>query len=93
MLSIIVFPLPNAMSHKTRTFLPGEKVVQMVSLHGTKWKNTVVDMNDVGQQSGCGFISLSKLSVIMSQQFVDYVTKKLGGKYAHCTACEQYKGL
>jgi hypothetical protein len=62
-LSTIIMPLAEAMPHKTRTLPSGEKIVQMVLPTGTKWKNILVDVNEVGEKVGCGPISLSKLSV------------------------------
>jgi hypothetical protein len=81
------------MPHKTRTLSSGEKVVQMVLPTGTKWKNILTDINEVGRIAGCGPISLSKLSVIKNQQFAEYILKRPGDKFARCTACEKYKGL
>ena len=92
-LSTIIVPLADAMPHKTRTLASGEKVVQMVLPTGTKWKNILTDINDVGRIAGCGPISLSKLSVIKNQQFAEYILKRPGDKFARCTACEKYKGL
>ena len=28
-----------------------------------------------------------------NQQFVEYILKRLGDKFARCMACEKYKGL
>ena len=81
------------MPHKTRTLPLGEKVVQMVLSTGTKWKNILTDINEVGCKAECGPISLSKLSVIKNQQFAEYILKRPGDKFARCTACEKYKGL
>ena len=92
-LSTIIVPLADAMPHKTRTLSSGEKVVQMVLPTGTKWKNILTDINEVGKKAGCGPISLSKLSVIKNQQFAEYILKRPGDKFARCTACEKYKGL
>ena len=92
-LSTIIVPLADAMPHKTRTLSSGEKVVQMVLPTGTKWKNILTDINEVGCIAGCGPISLSKLSVIKNQQFAEYILKRPGDKFARCTACEKYKGL
>jgi hypothetical protein len=92
-LSTIIVSLADAMPHKTRTLSLGEKVVQMVLLTGTKWKNILTDINDVGRIAGCGPISLSKLSVIKNQQFAEYILKRHGDKFARCTTCEKYKGL
>jgi uncharacterized C2H2 Zn-finger protein len=86
-------PLVDAMPHKTRTLPSGEKVVQMVLPTGTKWKNILVDINEVGEKVGCGLILLSKLSVIKNQQFAEYITKRLGNKFARCFTCEKYKDL
>ena len=86
-------PLADAMPHKMRTLPSGEKVVQMVLPTGTKWKNILMDVNEVGENVGCGPISLSKLSVIKNQQFAEYITKRPGDKFARCSACEKYKGL
>jgi hypothetical protein len=38
-------------------------------------------------------ISLSKLSAIKNQQFVEYITKRIGDKCACCTTFEIYKAL
>ena len=92
-LSTIIMPLADAMPHKTRTLPSGEKVVQMVLPTGTKWKNILMDVNEVGEKAGCGPISLSKLSVIKKLQFAEYITKRPGDKFARCSACEKYKGL
>ena len=92
-LSTIIVPLADAMPHKTRTLSTGEKVVQMVLPTGTKWKNILTDINEVGRIAGCGPISLSKLSVIKNQQFAEYILKRPGDKFARCTTCEKYKGL
>ena len=92
-LSTIIVPLADAMPHKTRTLPSGEKVVQMVLPTGTKWKNILADINDVGEKTGCVPISLSKLSVIKNQQFAEYILKRPGDKFARCTTCEKYKGL
>ena len=92
-LSTIIVPLADAMPHKTRTLSTGEKVVQMVLPTGTKWKNILTDINEVGRKTGCGPISLSKLSVIKNQQFAEYILKRPGDKFARCTTCEKYKGL
>jgi hypothetical protein len=92
-LSTIIVPLADAMPHKTRTLSSGEKVVQMVLPTGTKWKNILTDINDVGRIAGCVPISLSKLNVIKNQQFAEYILKRLGDKFARCTTCEKYKGL
>jgi len=92
-LSTIIMSLADAMPHKTRTLPSGEKVVQMVLPTGTKWKNILVDVNEVGEKVGCGPISLSKLSVIKNQQFAEYITKRPGDKFARCSTCEKYKGL
>jgi hypothetical protein len=92
-LSTIIVPLADAMPHKTRTLPSGEKVVQMVLPTGTKWKNILTDINDVGDKTGCVPISLSKLSVIKNQQFAEYILKRPGDKFARCTTCEKYKGL
>ena len=92
-LSTIIVPLADAMPHKTRTLSTGEKVVQMVLPMGTKWKNILTDINEVGRKTGCGPISLSKLSVIKNQQFAEYILKRPGDKFARCTTCEKYKGL
>ena len=92
-LSTIIVPLANAMPYKTRILSSGEKVVQMVLHMGTKWKNILTDINEVGRRAGCGSISLSKLSVIKNQHFAEYIFKKPGNKFARCTACEKYKGF
>jgi hypothetical protein len=92
-LSTIIVPLADAMPHKTRTLSSGEKVVQMVLPTGTKWKNILTDINEVGRIAGCEPISLSKLSVIKNQQFAEYILKRPGDKFARCTTCEKYKGL
>ena len=92
-LSIIIISLADAMPHKTRTLLSREKVVQMVLPTGTKWKNILKDINEVGRKAGCGPVSLSKLNVIKNQQFAEYILKRPGDKFARCTACEKYKGL
>ena len=92
-LSTIIMPLADAMPHRTRTLASGEKVVQMVLPTGTKWKNILKDVNEVGDKAGCGPISLSKLSVIKNLQFAEYITKRPGDKFARCTTCEKYKGL
>jgi hypothetical protein len=92
-LSTIIVPLADAMPHKTRTLASGEKVVQMVLPTGTKWKNILTDINEVGRRAGCGPISSSKLSVIKNQQFAEYILKRPGDKFARCTTCEKYKGL
>ena len=63
-LSTIIMPLADVMSHKTRTLPSGEKVVQMVLPAGTKWKNILMDVNEIGEKAGCRPISLSKLNVI-----------------------------
>ena len=68
-LSTIIMPLADAMPYKTRTLPSGENVVQMVLPTGTKWKNILMDVNEIGEKTGCGPISLSKLSVIKNQQF------------------------
>jgi hypothetical protein len=60
-------PLADAMPHKTRTLPSGENVVQMVLPTGTKWKNILVNVDEVGEKVRCGLISLSKLSVIKNQ--------------------------
>ena len=86
-------PLADAMPHKTRTLSLGEKVVQMVLSTGTKWKNILTDINEVGRIVECGPIFLSKLSVIKNQQFAEYILKRLGDKFARCTAWKKYKGL
>jgi hypothetical protein len=85
--------LADAMSHKTRTLPSGKNVVEMVLLTGTKWKNILMDVNEVGENAGYGPISLSKLSVIKNHQFAEYITKRHGDKFAKCSACEKYKGL
>ena len=92
-LSNIIVPMADAMPHKTRTLPTGEKVVQMVLPTGTKWKDILVDVNDVGVRVGCGQISLSKLSVIKKQQFGEYITKKAGDKFARCSKCIRHKLL
>jgi hypothetical protein len=86
-------PLMDAMPHKIRTLLSGENVVKMVLPTGTKWKNILMDVNEVGENAGCGPISLSKLSVIKNQQFAEYITKRPGDKFARCCTCGKYKGL
>lgn len=43
-----------AMPHKTCTLPNGQKVVQMFLLTRTKWKDVLVDFNDVGIEVGCG---------------------------------------
>jgi uncharacterized C2H2 Zn-finger protein len=65
----------------------------MVLPTGTKWKNILTDINDVGRIAGCDPIFLSKLSVIKNQQFAEYILKRPGDKFARCTTCEKYKGL
>ena len=52
-----------------------------------------MDVNEVGEKTGCGPISLSKLSVIKNQEFEEYITNRLTDKFARCSACEKYKGL
>jgi hypothetical protein len=86
-------PLADAMPHKTRTLPLGEKVVQMVLPTWTKWKNILVDVNEVGEKVGCAPISLSKLSVIKNQQFAEYIMKRPRDKFVRCSTCEKYKGL
>ena len=86
-------PLADVMPHKMRTLSTWEKVVQMMLPTGTKWKNILTDINEVGRMAGCGSISLSKLNVIKNQQFVEYILKRHGDKFARCTTCEKYKGL
>ena len=92
-LSTIIVPLADAMPYKTRTLSSGKKIVQMVLPTGTKWKNILTDINEVGRIAGCGPISSSKLSVIKNQQFAEYILNRLGDKFARCTTCEKYKGL
>ena len=53
----------------------------MVLPTGTKWKNILTDINEVGRIAGCGSISLSKLSVIKNQQFAEYILKRPGDKF------------
>ena len=86
-------PLVDAMPHKTWTLPSGEKFVQMVLLTGTKWKNIFMDVNEIGENAGCGPISLSKLSVIKNQQFAEYITNIPGDKFARYSTCKKYKGL
>jgi hypothetical protein len=81
-LSTIIRPLADAMPYKTRTLPSGEKVVQMVLPTWTKWKNILMDVNEVGEKTGCGPISLSKLNVIKNQQFAEYITKRHEDKFA-----------
>ena len=42
-----------------------------------------MDINEVGGKARCGPISLSKLSVIKNQQFVEYILKRPGDKFAN----------
>ena len=70
-----------------------KKVVKMVLPTETKWNNILINVNEVGEKAGCGLISTSKLSVINNQQFAKYIMKRLGDKFARCSACEKYKGL
>ena len=92
-LSTIIMSLADAMPHKTRILSSGENVVKMVLPTGTKWNNMLLDINEIGENAGCGLVSLSKLSVIKNQQFAEYITKRLGNKFARCYTCEKYKDL
>ena len=92
-LATIIVPLADAMPHKTRTTLTGEKVVEKVLPTGTKWKDILLDVNAVGEKAGLEPISLSKLSAIKKANFSEYITKRRGDKFARCSNCEKLKRL
>ena len=92
-LATIIVPLADAMPHKTRTLPTGEKVVEKVLPTGTKWKDILLDVNDVGEKVGLQPISLSKLSAIKKANFSEYITKRRGDKFARCSKCETLKRL
>ena len=92
-LATIIVPLADATPHKTRTLPTGEKVVEKVLPTGTKWKDILLDVNDVGEKVGLQPISLSKLSAIKKANFSEYITKRRGDKFARCSKCETLKRL
>jgi hypothetical protein len=92
-LATIIEPLADAMPHKTRTIVTGEKVVEKVLPTGTKWKDILLDVNAVGEKAGLEPISLSKLSAIKKANFSEYITKRRGDKFARCSNCEKLKRL
>jgi hypothetical protein len=92
-LATIIVPLADAMPHKTRTLMTGEKVVEKVLPTGTKWKDILLDVNAVGEKVGLEPISLSKLSAIKKAKFSEYITKRRGDKFARCSNCEKLKRL
>ena len=92
-LATIIVPLADAMPHKTRTIVTGEKVVEKVLPTGTKWKDILLDVNAVGEKAGLQPISLSKLSAIKKANFREYITKRRGDKFARCSNCEKLKRL
>jgi hypothetical protein len=92
-LATIIVPFVDAMLHKTRTFTTGEKVVKKVFSTSIKWKDTLLDINEVGEKDGLEPISLSKLSAIKKTTFSEYILKIRGDKFARCFNCEKLKRL
>ena len=81
------------MPHKSWTNEDGEKVVAMSLPSSFHWNNTLSEINDGNLQLGLKEVSATGLSRICRESFLEYSTKKRGGKFAQCGDCDDLKKM
>ena len=81
------------MPHRSRVLSSGEKVVTKVLPATWKWKDTVLELNEVNTSFGLKKVSESNVNKIRRRSFKEYEAKKPGDNFARCSSCDKYHSL
>ena len=79
--------------HRSRVLAFGKKVVSKVLPAIWKWKETILEVNEVNTSFGLKEVSLSNLSKICWRSFEEYNAKRPGDNFSRCSTCNKYHSL
>ena len=89
-LQCIVEKLANHMPHRSRVLTSRKKIVTKVLPAIWKWKENILELNEVNNLFKLKEVPLSNLSKICQHSFDEYNAKRLEDNFAHCSSCDKY---
>ena len=81
------------MPHKAKMLTTGEKVVSRSLPSSFKWKDTILEINDINDRLGLKCIAQSTLSKIRKAHFIEYSKKAPGDNFARCSTCDRLESM
>ena len=81
------------MPHRSQVLTSDKKVVTKVLPVIWKWKETILELNEMNTSFGLKEVSFSNLSKIRRHNFEEYNAKKHGDKFSWCSSCDKYHSL
>ena len=81
------------MPHTSQVLTSGKKVFTEVLPATWKWKETILELNEVNNSFGLKEVSLSNLSKIRHRSFEEYNAKRPRDNFFQCSSCDKYHSL